>query len=75
MIEYGDLKIDENARQVFKNGAEVNFTSKEFEILLLFMKNPNMVFSREQIYDKVWGMDSYGDTATVTVHLNKIGKK
>ncbi|MCR5782179.1 MAG: response regulator transcription factor [Clostridia bacterium] len=75
VIEYGGLRIDEDARQVFKNGKELGFTSKEFEILLLFMKNPNIVFSREQIYDRVWGMDSYGDTAAVTVHLNRIREK
>ena len=75
VIEYGALRIDEDARQVYKNGVEIGFTSKEFEILLLFMKNPNMVFSREQIYDRVWGFDSYGDTATVTVHLNRIRDK
>lgn len=75
IIEYGNLRIDEDARLVYKNDIEINFTSKEFEILLLFMKNPNIVFSREQIYDRVWGMDSYGDTATVTVHLNRIREK
>ena len=53
----------------------MSFTSKEFEILLLLMKNPNIVFSREQIYDRVWGMNAYGDTATVTVHLNRIRDK
>lgn len=75
IIEYGDLTIDEDARLVYKKGQEVNFTGKEFDILLLLMKNPNIVFSREQIYDKVWGLDSYGDTATVTVHLNRIREK
>ena len=75
IIEYGDLKIDEETRQVYKSGREVSFTSKEFEILLLLMKNPNIVFSREQIYDRVWGMNAYGDTATVTVHLNRIRDK
>ena len=75
VIEYGALRIDEDARQVYKNGVEIPFTSKEFDILLLFMSNPNMVFSREQIYDRVWGFDSYGDTATVTVHLNRIRDK
>lgn len=75
VIEYGDIRIDEEARQVYKRGTEINFTSKEFDILLLFMKNPNIVFSREQIYDRVWGMDSFGDTATVTVHLNRIREK
>ena len=75
VIDYGNLKIDEEARLVYKNGREINFTSKEFDILLLLMKNPNVVFSRDQIYDNVWGMDSYGDTATVTVHLNRIREK
>ncbi len=75
VIEYGDLTIDEDARMVMKKGKEIGFTSKEYEILLLLMKSPNIVFSREQIYDKVWGMDAYGDTATVTVHLNRIREK
>lgn len=75
VIEYSGIRIDEDARQVYKNGVEIGLTSKEFEILLLFMNNPNMVFSREQIYERVWGFDSYGDTATVTVHLNRIRDK
>lgn len=50
-------------------------TTKEYEILLFLASHPNMVFSKEQLFDRIWGEDSLGDLATVTVHIQKIRKK
>jgi len=53
------------------NGKEVNLAQKEFDVLLFLAQNPNRVFSREEIFDRVWGMDALGDAATVTVHMEE----
>lgn len=50
-------------------------TTKEYEILLFLASHPNMVFSKEQLFDRIWGEDSLGDLAAVTVHIQKIRKK
>jgi len=57
------------------NGKEVNLAQKEFDVLLFLAQNPNRVFSREEIFDRVWGMDALGDAATVTVHIGRIREK
>ena len=75
LIEIRDLKIDIDSRRVFKSGKEIGLTGKEFEILLLFTRTPGRVFSREEIFERVWGEDSYGDITTITVHIRKIREK
>ena len=69
------LKIDKGARRVYVNNAEVFLTTKEFEVLLFLAQNPNRVYKKEELFDRVWGMDAMGDMATVTVHVNKIREK
>lgn len=71
----GDLEIDESAHRVFVRGAEVNLPNKEFELLLFLAKNPGIVFSKEVLFDRVWGGESFGETATVSVHINRIREK
>ncbi len=56
-------------------GKEVTLTNREFTLLVFLAKHPGIVFSREHIFDKVWGLDAIGDTATVVVHINRIRKK
>jgi DNA-binding response OmpR family regulator len=70
-----DLQINPTSRQVFIKGKEVEFTNKEFDLLMFMALNPNQVFSKEQLFEKIWGLDSMGDTATVTVHIKRIRKK
>ena len=60
---------------MFVGEEEVAMTNKEFELLLFFARNPNIVFSRDTLFDRIWGMDSIGDTDTVTVHVNRIRAK
>jgi DNA-binding response OmpR family regulator len=69
------LEIDKESRQAFVNGSEITLTQKEFELLLLLCQNPNRVFSRDELFERVWGLDSLGDSATVTVHIGRLREK
>ena len=74
-IEIRGLKIDKTARRVYVNGEEKNFTTKEFDLLAFLAQNPNHVFTKEELFSKIWDMESIGDIATVTVHIKKIREK
>lgn len=75
IIEIRGLKIDKTARRVYINGEEKTFTTKEFDLLTFLAQNPNHVFTKEELFTKIWDMDSIGDIATVTVHIKKIREK
>ena len=75
IIEIRGLKIDKTARRVYINGVEKNFTTKEFDLLTFLAQNPNHVFTKEELFTNIWGRDSVGDIATVTVHIKKIREK
>ncbi|MBR4209018.1 MAG: response regulator transcription factor [Lachnospiraceae bacterium] len=75
VIEIRGLKIDKTARRVFVNGEEKAFTTKEFDLLTFLAQNPNHVFTKEELFTRIWGMESIGDIATVTVHIKKIREK
>ena len=75
IIEIRGIKIDKTARRVWVNGEEKNFTSREFDLLTFLAENPNHVFTKEELFRKIWDMDSVGDIATVTVHIKKILEK
>ncbi|MCR2822277.1 response regulator transcription factor [Lederbergia panacisoli] len=74
-IRVRGLHINTASRQVFLDGKEVLFTTKEFDLLSFLASHPNQVFSKEELFEKIWGLDSIGDNATVTVHVKKIRKK
>lgn len=74
-ITIGRLKILAKARRVFVEGEEVKLANKEFELLLFLCSNPNIVFSKDKLLDRIWGTESFGDTSTVTVHINRIREK
>jgi DNA-binding response OmpR family regulator len=69
------LRIDKGPRRVFVNDREITFTAKEFDLLTFLAHHPNQVFSKEQLFERLWGFDSYGDISTVTVHIRKIREK
>lgn len=69
------LVIDTYARRVYVNGKEVTLTAKEYALLLFLASNPDRVFSKDELFEKVWGLDSMGDLATLTVHIRKIREK
>ena len=75
IIEIRGIKIDKTARRVWVNGDEKYFTSREFDLLTFLAENPNHVFTKEELFRKIWDMDSVGDIATVTVHIKKIREK
>ena len=75
MIEIRGLKIDKTARRVYINEEEKTFTTKEFDLLTFLAQNPNHVFTKEELFKKIWDMESIGDIATVTVHIKKIREK
>jgi len=70
-----NLAIRPKERRVYLNGEEMNLANKEFEVLLFLAENPNIVFSKDTLFDRIWGMDSVGNTATVTVHINRLREK
>lgn len=70
-----DLKILPLSRRVFVKDREITLTNREYELLLFLASRPDVVFSRETLFEKIWGEDSYGETATVTVHINRIREK
>ena len=74
-IKVKGLIINRTARKVYVNGQEVFLTTKEFDLLTYLAANPNHVFSKEELFDRIWGIDSFGDIATVTVHIRRIREK
>ena len=75
VINSGELKIDCDSRRVFINNEEINLTAKEFDLLELFSKHPNKVYSRENLLNIVWGYDYPGDVRTVDVHVRRLREK
>ncbi len=75
LLTIGDLKIDKDAHRVYVTGHEVTMPVKEYELLLFLAENPNIVFSKERLFDRIWGMDAMGDVSTVTVHIQRIRDK
>lgn len=75
VIDIRGLKIDKTARRVFVDGEEKIFTTKEFDLLTFLAENPNHVYTKDELFRKIWDMDAVGDIATVTVHIKKIREK
>ena len=71
----GDLAIDTASRTVKKNGTMVNLTNKEYELLLLFVRNKNIALYRETIYERIWGGEYTGDSRTVDLHVQRMRRK
>lgn len=75
LLHHGDLTLDLDSLQLFYKHILIPLTSREFELFELLFMHPNQVFSREQMYEKVWGYDAEGDSATVTEHIKNIRAK
>ena len=75
IIEIHGIRIDKTARRVWVNEEEKQFTTKEFDLLTFLAENPNHVFTKDELFSKIWDMESIGDIATVTVHIKKIREK
>ena len=74
-IEFKDLKIYENERVIKKNDKSIDLTLKEFELILMLVKNKNVTLSREYLLERIWGYEYMGETRTVDTHIQKIRKK
>src|SRR5207249_2607284 len=74
-ISVGPLVIDAGTREARRDGEAVGLTTKEFDLLWFLASNPNRVFSREQLMNRVWGYASALDTGTVTVHVRHLREK
>jgi len=74
-IVIGNLKIMVKSWKVFRGGEEIRFPNREFELLKFLAMNPNIVFSKDVLFEKIWGYDYIDDSATVTVHINRIREK
>lgn len=74
-ISLGSVTLHTDTRRVFVDGTEVPLKNKEFELLYFLMSNADIVFSREVLYERIWGYDALGDNATVAVHINRLREK
>ncbi|TEB05469.1 Transcriptional regulatory protein SrrA [Pelotomaculum schinkii] len=74
-IKIKGLVINKSSRRVHLNGQEIPFTAKEFDLLVFLAENPDRVFSKEHIFEKIWGVDNVGEIATVAVHIRRIREK
>ena len=74
-IDFGWLRINNGTHSVYVNETEIILTPKEYDLLYFFAANTGLVFSKEHIYNKIWGEDMYGDLKTVTVHIKRIREK
>jgi len=74
-VTVGHIRILTDSRRVFVNDKEIEVKNKEYELLLFLVENKDMVFSRETLYERIWGMDALGDNVTVAVHINRLREK
>lgn len=75
IIKIRELSINKDSHRVYIGDKEINMPVKEYELLLFLAENPNIVFSKEHLLDRVWGLESMGDSSTVTVHIQRIREK
>ena len=74
-IQIRGLFIDKSARRIMIHDQEIMLTSKEYDLLVLLASHPNRVFEKETLFERIWGLDSNGDAATVTVHIRRLREK
>ncbi|WP_096761237.1 response regulator transcription factor [Paenibacillus larvae] len=74
-VQVGPVRINRLTHRVYINNHELEFKNKEYELLLFLISNPDIVFSKEQLYERIWGMDAIGDLKTVAVHINRLREK
>lgn len=74
-IRVRGIRIDKLSRKVYVNENEVALTSKEYDLLHFLALHPNRVFSKNELYERIWGLDALSDTATVTVYVSKLREK
>jgi DNA-binding response OmpR family regulator len=74
-IVLGTIRMNTETHRVYVDNREVELKNKEYELLQFLMLNVDAVFNREQLYERIWGLDAMGDNATVAVHINRLREK
>lgn len=75
LVHSGELSIDKEKRQVFLRGEEISLTVKEYELLELLVENPGKTLHKDYLFQKIWGMDSFSENQTLTVHIKMLRNK
>ena len=75
VMNFGDLKLNEEYRRVFVKEREINVTSREYELLELLASHPGKTYTREELLETIWGKDYPGDERTVDVHIRRLREK
>ncbi len=75
VLQFADLKLDTGTRQVYRAETRIELTSKEFDLLELFLRHPKQVLTRETIYDRVWGYDFGGESNIIEVYIRYLRQK
>ena len=74
-VDFGNIVLDYNQRKITIDGKSIDLTSKEFDLIDLFLSNPGKVYSRDNLLDLIWGYDYPGDARTVDVHIRRLREK
>lgn len=74
-IQVGHLRIQPGSHRVFVRNEEITLKNKEYELLLFLVRNGDLVFDKETLYERIWGFDAIGDVATIPVHINRLREK
>lgn len=74
-LQVGHIRINQSTHRVYVSNQEIELKNKEYELLLFLVSNPDIVFSKERLYECIWGMDAFGDLKTVAVHINRLREK
>jgi len=74
-IQAGRIKVNLLTHRVYVDGEEIELKNKEYELFTFLLSNPDIVFSKEQLYERIWGMDAFGDLKTVGVHIGRLREK
>ncbi|HHU71499.1 MAG TPA: response regulator transcription factor, partial [Clostridiales bacterium] len=74
-VSLGDIVLSKSKRMVIAGDKQLDLTPKEFDTLALLLSNPGRVYTREQLLNLIWGMEYYGDTRTVDIHIQRVRKK
>ena len=75
IIKFKGVELNKNSYEVYKENLKIELSTKEFQILAYMMEYANIVLTRDQIYNAVWGFEDFGDVTTVTVHIKKLREK
>ncbi|MCL2568970.1 MAG: response regulator transcription factor [Oscillospiraceae bacterium] len=74
-VRAGAIMVNRATHRVYVQATEIELKNKEYELLLFLISNPDIVFSKEHLYERIWGMDAFGDLKTVAVHINRLREK